>query len=162
MDKALTQTIHRALTRHANSQESLVEMLREINAELGYLSAETLGGLADALKLPRSQVLSVASFYSMLDLEPRGTHVIKLCQDAPCHVAGGQEIWETLERELGISFGATTPDGKWTLLTTSCIGACAVGPVMMVDDDIYGNLTPERVREILAQVADQDRAGGRT
>ncbi len=160
MEKDLTQTVQRTLTRYGNNREALVEMLRDLNAELGYLNEATLALVADALKLPRSQVLSVASFYSMLDLEPRGTHVIKLCQDAPCHVAGGQEIWETLERELGISFGATTPDGKWTLLTTSCIGACAVGPVMMVDDDIYGNLTPQRVREILAQVADKERAGG--
>lgn len=160
MEKDLTQTVQRTLTRYGNNREALVEMLRDLNAELGYLNEATLALVADALKLPRSQVLSVASFYSMLDLEPRGTHVIKLCQDAPCHVAGGQEIWETLEHELGVSFGATTPDGKWTLLTTSCIGACAVGPVMMVDDDIYGNLTPQRVREILAQVADKDRAGG--
>lgn len=160
MEKDLTQTVQRTLTRYGNNREALVEMLRDLNAELGHLSEATLALVADALKLPRSQVLSVASFYSMLDLEPRGTHVIKLCQDAPCHVAGGQEIWETLEHELGISFGATTPDGKWTLLTTSCIGACAVGPVMMVDDDIYGNLTPQRVREILAQVTDKERAGG--
>lgn len=160
MEKDLTQTVQRTLTRYGNNREALVEMLRDLNAELGYLNEATLALVADALKLPRSQVLSVASFYSMLDLEPRGTHVIKLCQDAPCHVAGGQEIWETLEHELGVSFGATTPDGKWTLLTTSCIGACAVGPVMMVDDDIYGNLTPQRVREILAQVADKERAGG--
>lgn len=160
MDKELTSTVPRVLSRYENNREALVEMLRELNAELGYLSKEALQLVADALKLPYSRVYSAASFYSMLDLEPRGTHVIKLCQDAPCHVAGGQEIWETLEHELGIPFGATTPDGKWTLLTTSCIGACAVGPVMMVDDDIYGNLTPDRVREILAQVADKERAGG--
>lgn len=160
MEKDLTNTVQRTLTRYGNNREALVEVLRDLNAELGYLSEGTLALVADALKLPRSQVLSVASFYSMLDLEPRGTHVIKLCQDAPCHVAGGQEVWEALERELGISFGATTPDGKWTLLTTSCVGACAVGPVMMVDDNIYGNLTPQRVREILAQMTDKERAGG--
>ncbi len=160
MEKDLTVTVQRVLLRFGNDSEALVEMLRELNIELGHLSMETLALVADALKLPRSHVLSVASFYSMLDLEPRGKHVIKLCQDAPCHVAGGQEVWKALEHELGIGFGATTPDGQWTLLTTSCIGACAVGPVMLVDDEIYGNLTPERVRQILAQIADRDRAGG--
>lgn len=160
MDKDLTQTVQRVLMRHGSNREALVEILHELNAELGYLSQATLALVAEALKLPSSQVLSVASFYSMLDLEPHGTHVIKFCQDAPCHVAGGREVWEALEHELGISFGATTPDGRWTLLTTSCIGACAVGPVMLVDEDIYGNLTPERVRQILKQVAERDQAGG--
>jgi len=160
MEKDLTGTVQRVLLRFGNDSEALVEMLRELNTELGHLSMETLALVADALKLPRSHVLSVASFYSMLDLEPRGKHVIKLCQDAPCHVAGGQEVWRALEHELGISFGATTLDGQWTLLTTSCIGACAVGPVMLVDDEIYGNLTPDRVRQILAQITDRDRAGG--
>jgi len=152
MEKNATEIMRQIMTRYDNDQEALVEILREISQELTYLSQETLTAVADALRLPYSHVYSVASFYSMLNLEPRGRHVIKFCQDAPCHVAGGREIWETLERELGIPFGATTADGQWTLLTTSCIGACSVGPVMMVDDEIYGNLTPDRVREIVAQV----------
>jgi len=152
MEKNATEIMRQIMTRYDNDREALVEILREISQELTYLSQETLTAVADALRLPYSHVYSVASFYSMLNLEPRGRHVIKFCQDAPCHVAGGREIWETLERELGIPFGATTADGQWTLLTTSCIGACSVGPVMMVDDEIYGNLTPDRVREIVAQV----------
>ena len=133
---------------HANP-EALVEILREVNDQSGYLSREQLGRIADRLSLPLSKVFSVASFYSMISLKALGQHVIRFCQDAPCHVVGGQEIWEALEHELGIPFGETTLDGEWSLLTTSCIGACAVGPVMMVDDDIYGNLTPEKVHEII-------------
>jgi len=84
--------------------------------------------------------------------------VIRFCEDAPCHVVGGKEVWDALERELGIPFGETTPDGQWSLLTTSCIGACAVGPVMMVDTDIYGNLTPEKVHDIIERYREADRA----
>ncbi|HOU16159.1 MAG TPA: NADH-quinone oxidoreductase subunit NuoE [Anaerolineae bacterium] len=152
MEKNTTEIVRQIITRYDNDREALVEILREISQELTYLSQETLTAVADALRLPYSHVYSVASFYSMLNLEPRGRHVIKFCHDAPCHVAGGREIWETLEHELGIPFGATTPDGAWTLLPTSCIGACSVGPVMLVDDEIYGNLTPDRVREIITQV----------
>ncbi|TFG73258.1 MAG: NADH-quinone oxidoreductase subunit E, partial [Anaerolineales bacterium] len=72
------------------------------------------------------------------------------------HVVGGREVWEALEKELGIPFGNTTLDGKWTLLPTSCIGACAVGPVMMVDENIYGNLTPEKVKEIISSYLEAD------
>ena len=75
---------------------------------------------------------------------------------SPCHVAGGREVWEALEQELGIPFGETTLNGQWSLLTTSCIGACAVGPVMMIDDDIYGNLTPDKVRDIIARYRETD------
>ena len=82
--------------------------------------------------------------------------MIRFCEDAPCHVAGGAAIWETLEQEVGVPFGETTLDGQWSLLPTSCIGACAVGPVMMIDDDIYGNLTPDKVREILAKYREAD------
>jgi len=130
----------------------LVEILRDVSQAAGYVTPEAIATIAQRLGLPQSQVHSVASFYSLISLKPQGKHVIRFCQDAPCHVAGGREIWETLERELGIPFGTTTADGKWTLLTTSCIGACSVGPVMLVDDEIYGNLTPDRVREIITQV----------
>jgi len=87
----------------------------------------------------------------MFFTEQNGRHVIKFCESAPCHVAGGREVFEALQKDLGIAPGDTSDDGKWTLMTTSCLGVCAVGPVMMVDDDIYGNLTPEQIPDILAK-----------
>ncbi|MEJ5312326.1 MAG: NADH-quinone oxidoreductase subunit NuoE [Anaerolineae bacterium] len=140
------------IEKYGGDREALVEILRDVSQANGYVTPEDLATIAQRLGLPQSQVYSVASFYSLISLKPLGKHVIRFCQDAPCHVAGGREVWEVLEQTLGIPFGATTPDGTWTLLPTSCIGACSVGPVMMVDDEIYGNLTPDRVREILAQV----------
>ncbi|MGC9398549.1 MAG: NADH-quinone oxidoreductase subunit NuoE [Anaerolineae bacterium] len=145
----IKERIEEVLARYDYEREALVEMLRDLNDEVGYLDRESLGELARHLSLPESEVYGVASFYSMISVEPLGKHVIKLCEDAPCHVAGGREVWETLERELGIRFGETSPDGEWTLLPTSCIGLCAVGPVMTVDGDVYGNLTPEKIPAIL-------------
>jgi NADH-quinone oxidoreductase subunit E len=142
---------NKIIDKYGANQESLVEILRELNDVGGYLTTEHLAHVAKRLRLPESKVASVASFYSLISLKPMGRHVIRFCQDAPCHVVGGAEVWEVLERELGVPFGETTLDGEWTLMTTSCIGACAVGPVMMVDEDIYGNLTPEKVREIIAR-----------
>jgi len=151
MEVNIVQQVEQAIMHHGNTREALVEVLRDLSRDCGCLSREILAVVADRLKMPPSQVFSVASFYSMINLESQGKHVIKFCQDAPCHVVGGREVWEALEHELGIPFGETTSDGQWSLLTTSCIGACAVGPVMMLDDEIYGNLTPEKVRQILAQ-----------
>ena len=140
----------RIIGTYAADKEALVEILRGVNDESGHLSREQLERIAERVGLPLSKVYSVASFYSLINLEPLGRHVVRFCEDAPCHIAGGLAIWEALEHELGIPFGETTLDGEWSLLTTSCIGACAVGPVMMVDNDIYGNLTPEKVSEIIA------------
>jgi len=145
-------TLNEIIEKYGGDREALVEILRDVSQASGYVTPEALATIAQRLGLPQCQVHIVASFYSLISLKPLGKHVIRFCQDEPCHVAGGREIWETLERELGIPFGATTADGQWTLHTTSCIGACSVGPVMMVDDEVYGNLTPDRVREILAQV----------
>ncbi|MEA3308189.1 MAG: NADH-quinone oxidoreductase subunit NuoE [Chloroflexota bacterium] len=141
--------IDEVIGHHGTSREALVEILRELSQQSGYLTTEAMEAVAARLQLPPSEVHSVASFYSMINVEQLGEHVIKLCQDAPCHVAGGREIWETLERELGIQFGETTADGNWTLLPTSCLGLCAVGPVMLVDEEAYGNLTPAKVKSIL-------------
>lgn len=157
MEEVLAVT-DKIVDEHAADQEALVEILREVNDESGHLTREHLQEIAERMQLPLSKVYSVASFYSLISLEPLGRHVIRFCEDAPCHVAGGQEVWEALEHELGIPFGETTLDGEWSLLTTSCIGACAVGPVMMIDGDIYGNLTPGKVREIIARYREADAA----
>ena len=155
MEEAVAVT-DRIVEKHDADREALVEILREINEESGQLTRKHLARVAELVDLPLSKVYSVATFYSLINVEKLGKHVIRFCEDAPCHVQGGQEVWDALEKELGIPFGATTLDGEWSLLTTSCIGACAVGPVMMIDDDIYGNLTPEKVRDIIARYRQAD------
>jgi NADH:ubiquinone oxidoreductase subunit E len=101
--------------------------------------------------MPQTQLFSVASFYEMLSLRPRGRHVIKFCENAPCHVVGGRQVWQALRNELKVKSGETTPDDRFTLLTTSCLGICAVGPVVVIDDDVYGNVEPGQVAGILAR-----------
>jgi NADH:ubiquinone oxidoreductase subunit E len=101
------------------------------------------------MSIPSSHIYSVATFYRMLSTEPRGRHVIQFCESAPCHVAGGRQVWQKLQNELGLEKGETSQDNKWTLLTTSCLGLCGVGPVMVIDNDIYGNVTPDQVPDIL-------------
>ncbi len=127
----------------------LIPILHEINGELGYISDDAIQELSEQMNIPTSHIYSVATFYRMLSTEPRGRHVIQFCESAPCHVAGGRQVWQKLQKELGLSKGETSPDDKWTLLTTSCLGVCGVGPVMIIDNDIYGNVTPEQVPNIL-------------
>ena len=148
-DRSVIKAVRSAVERYGNTQDELIPILNDVNREVGYLPGEALDEISRLLKVPRSQLFSVASFYHMFSTKPRGRHVIKFCESAPCHVAGGREVWRAVKNYLKIQEEETTPDGKWTLLTTSCLGVCAVGPVMLVDDDIYGNVDPSQVPFIL-------------
>ena len=143
--------IVRALVEEKGREKAeLIPILHEINKTLGYISDDAIQELSEGMKIPTSHIYSVATFYRMLSTEPRGRHVIQFCESAPCHIAGGRLVWQKLTQELGLSKGETSDDNKWTLLTTSCLGICGVGPVMAIDNDIYGNVTPDQVPEILS------------
>lgn len=144
-------TVHAVVDRYGATQDELIPILSEVNHQLGYLPAEALDEISHLLKLPKSRVFSVASFYRMLSTKPRGAHVVQFCESAPCHVMGGREVWEELQYQLHLQSGETSPDGCWTLVTTSCLGICGVGPVIMIDEDVYGNVTPAQVKDILAR-----------
>jgi NADH:ubiquinone oxidoreductase subunit E len=94
-------------------------------------------------------VHAVATFYSLLTTRPRGRHLVVFCENAPCHVVGGRQVWQALQKALRLGPGETSADGRFTLLTTSCIGACGVGPVIVVDDDVHGNVTPAQLPALL-------------
>ncbi len=143
------QVVAQALEKYEFKRAELIPILNFINHELGYLTEEAMAEVSEKLHLPKSRVLTVASFYEMLYTKPHGRHVIKFCESAPCHVVGGWQVWQALQEHLKVKPGETSADGKWTLMTTSCLGICSVGPVMLVDDDVYGNLTPEKIPQIL-------------
>ncbi len=129
--------------------KDIVARLTDINNRLGYIPRAQVEQLAKELRMPAAKVFGAATFYSMLSTAPRGAHVVRFCEDAPCHVASGRAVYDAIRAALGLEPGQTSADGKWTFEMTSCIGVCGVGPVMMVDDDVYGNVTAERVAEIL-------------
>jgi NADH:ubiquinone oxidoreductase subunit E len=145
----INKAVQAAVDRHGASQDELIPILNDVNREVGYLPSEALDEISRLLRTPRSQLFSVATFYRMLSTKPRGRHVIQFCESAPCHVVGGREVWQAIKAYLKIDENETTSDGKWTLVTTSCLGLCSVGPVMVVDDDIYGNLDAAQVPAIL-------------
>ncbi len=143
--------VSQAVERYGATRDELIPILSDVNRKVGYLPAEALDEISELLHVPKSQLFSVASFYQMLSTKPHGRHVIHFCESAPCHVAGGREVWQALLDELNLKSGETSQDGKWTLETTSCLGVCGVGPVFTIDDDIFGNVTPDQVPEILAR-----------
>ncbi len=114
-----------------------------------YLAKEDIIICADYLKVPYSYVHSVASFYTMFSLKPRGRNIIRLCDSPPCHLMGSSSLLDYLRGALSVNVGGTTTDGAFTLELTSCLGACGVAPAMMLNEEMFGNLTPEKVDAIL-------------
>lgn len=150
--------VQAAIEKHGRNPDAFIPILSEINYAFGHVPGDAFREVCRQLKtsngqahVAASQLYGLASFYDMLSTKPRGRHVIKFCENAPCHVVGGKAIWDTLQETLNLKNGETTPDLKWTLVTTSCIGLCSVGPVLLIDDDMFGNVTPEQIPDILNQ-----------
>jgi NADH:ubiquinone oxidoreductase subunit E len=146
----LVDEIDALVERHGRSRDSLIPVLqhlRERHREIGDLAMQVI---ADRLDVPPVEVYGVATFYSFLGTRRTGRYVIRMCRTLSCEFAGKQAVADQLERELGVSFGETTEDELFTLEWANCIGMCDQAPAMLVNDEAYGDLTPEKVTDIVA------------
>ena len=156
VERDVSAIVQAAIEKHGAKRDELIPILSEINHALGYIPAEAFQEVSKQVQareelvyVSKSQLFGLASFYDMLSTKPRGRHVIKFCENAPCHVVGGKAVWDSLCETLDLQNGETTPDKKWTLVTTSCLGLCSVGPIVLIDDDLYGNINPDQIDGIL-------------
>ena len=129
----------------------LIPVLEEAQVALEYIPISMQKRIASGLNLPLSRVYGVVTFYSFFTMTPRGKHTVRVCLGTACYVRGGKAIAETLQKALGINDGETTPDRMFTLETVRCLGACGLGPVVVVNEDIHGRLKPGKVKEVLSQ-----------
>ena len=143
--------IQQEISIQGKEQHELLEVLKEVQNRFGYLSGESLVEIANSLSLPVSEVYGVASFYSFLATKPQGRNVIRICKSLPCFLKNSDIIVESIKKELGIKPGETTPDGRFSFELTNCIGACDKAPAMMINHDVYGDLTPGRISQILEE-----------
>ncbi len=148
-------TVQEIVNKHGNDREHLLVILHDIQSASpdNSLHREAIDELARVMDISVADIVGTASFYTMFSLQPRGRHIIRLCESPPCYIAGEENILAALERRLGVKVGETTPDGAFTLETTSCLGACGVAPVMMVDDEVYGHLTEDDAVRIVETIA---------
>jgi len=135
---------------YENKPENLIQVLRDIHQKQTYISTEQLQEIAQNLKLPLSKVYSAITFYTLLSPKPRGNYIIRVCTSTPCHMKGSQDLLDYLKQKLKIKDGETTTDALFTLETTSCLGLCAFAPAMMINNKIYGNLTKEKIDQIIS------------
>ena len=146
------------LERYPASTEYMLDMLHDLqDAEpKNYLKSEALQAVADYVSVPISEVVSTATFYTMYSLKPRGKHIIRLCESPPCQLMGAESLFEILSEYLKVKVGETTEDGVFTLETSSCLGVCDVAPAMMIDAEVHGNLTKERLIETIESMRGSD------
>lgn len=149
--EVLQREISLILEDFKKDRENLIPILHRVAERFGYISSQALYEITAQTSIPVAEVFSVATFYRMLPTQERGRHVILFCESLPCHVVGGRELFHALQSELQLEPGQTSPDNRWTLLTTSCLGVCDFGPVISIDGNIHGNLTPESLPEILSK-----------
>jgi NADH-quinone oxidoreductase E subunit len=137
------------LSRYEGDPADLIQVLEEVQDEYGYLPQEALKTVASRLEVPLTRVFSVATFYRMFTLTPKGRHRVRVCQGTPCHLKGSGRLNESLGHRLGVSSGRSTPDAQFHLEDAQCLGACVHAPVIMVDDKYFGRMAVERVGKTL-------------
>lgn len=149
MARSAEQIVEEGLSRYGSGREAVMQLLTDVNNELGYVPEEAMRAIAKAVGVSNAEIYSVVSFYSFLSIEPRGRHIVRLCKTISCAMKDSADILDALRGELGIGVGETTEDGRVTLETTSCIGLCDQSPAMLVNDVPHSRLTPEKACEIV-------------
>lgn len=143
------------LERHADDPGALIAVLQETQTCCGYLPREALREIARARGIPLSHVYGVATFYSQFHLRPRGDRVVRICHGTACHVRGAPEVTRVVTEELGVKIGETTDDMAFTLESVACVGCCGLAPVMLVDDETYGQLDVSETRRIAGRLREE-------
>ncbi|MBR2902844.1 MAG: NAD(P)H-dependent oxidoreductase subunit E [Clostridia bacterium] len=132
----------------------LMPVLQEAQRIYGYLPVEVQQMIADGLGVTLAEVYGVSTFYSQFTLSPKGKYKVNVCLGTACYVKGADKVLEAIEKKLGISAGGITPDGKFSIDTCRCVGACGLAPVVVINDDVYGKLTPDMVDDMLSHYID--------
>lgn len=141
--------IETILEKYRYKKSKIIQILSEIQKVSNYLPQDVLEYVSQQMKLPLSQLYSIATFYSAFSLKPRGKHLVTVCMGTACHVRGAPSVLNRLEDKLGIKTGGTTEDNQFTLKTVNCLGACALAPIVVVDDEYHGQTTVNKVGKLL-------------
>ena len=146
------------LWRYDGAPGELIPLLQSAQEHFGYIPRRAIKHISDTTGIPESTIYGVITFYSQFRLRPMGKYVIRICAGTACHVSGAKQLIDAVQDELGIEVGDTTEDGVFTLFTVACLGCCSLAPVMMLNDETHGRLTPSTARRILRDVRRKEGA----
>jgi len=147
--KSIVEKVKSILDKYQQDDSQLVSILQDIQQEYNWLPKEALEEVSEGLGIPESRVFSVATFFKTFSLKPRGRQLINVCLGTACHVRGAVRVLERIERELGVIPGETTSDSKFTIETVNCVGACALGPIVIIDGEYHGQMTTNKIAPLL-------------
>ena len=146
------------LKEFENEQKELIHILHKIQAEYGYIPPDAITAISKHLKISESEIYGVLTFYKAFCLEPRGEHIVTVCMGTACHVRGALQILDEFKRLLGIDVEETTSDNQFTLETVNCLGACALGPIAVIDKEYHGQLKIRKVEKLIKKYRDKDES----
>ena len=144
--------IDTVLTEYRPDRDNLIPILQGIQRKNGYISKEAVNEISGYLDISENEIYGVATFYTQFRFHRPGDHIVKVCQGTACHVRDGKRIGDEVSKYLGIDTGETTPDYRFSLVGVACFGSCALSPVVVVDDKVYGRMTPKKVKQILEKI----------
>ncbi len=153
----IQKTLDGILEDRRSQPQELIEVLQEVQETFGYISEETMTTVSQELGVPVIEVCRVAHFYKAFSLKPRGKHVITVCTGTACHVRGAPRMLDEVRGQLGLEAGETTDDGMLTLECVNCLGACALGPVVVLDGEYHGQMTPNKLRKLVQSVRSSEK-----
>lgn len=151
-----TETFPFRLWRYDGAPGELIPLLQSAQDHFGYIPRRAIQHIASVTGIPESTIYGVITFYSQFRLQPMGRHVIRTCCGTACHVSQARSIVDAIQDELSIEVGGTTEDGLFTFFTVACLGCCSLAPVVMIDEDTHGRLTPASVRRLLRGIRRQE------
>ncbi len=150
------ERVHEIIDAYDADRTASLAVLQDIQREYNYLPREALELTAERLGMPLGEVYSMATFFKAFSLKPKGEYICKVCLGTACHVRGGPLVLDTLERELKLKAGDTTADGKFSLEAVRCVGACALGPIILVNENPHGYMTADKATKLIARMATGD------
>jgi NADH:ubiquinone oxidoreductase subunit E len=153
-----TQKVKKILAKHRNQKKSLIPILQDIQAEYNYLPPQAIRIVSQTLAIPLIEVVGVATFYRAFSLKPRGRNVVTVCLGTACHVRGGPKILDEFEKKLGIKAGETTKDHRFTLEIVNCLGACALGPITVINGNYFGQMKVKTVDRLIHKFGSAKRS----
>lgn len=148
---SVQEKISKIVEESGGRREALIPILQKVQERFGYLLPAAISEISKLLRMSESEVFGVASFYAQFRFTRPGKHCVKACLGTACHVRGGENILESVERDLGVNSGEVTKDYQFGLERVACFGSCALAPVMVVDDDVYGRMTVTKAKEIIGK-----------
>jgi NADH-quinone oxidoreductase subunit E len=148
------------IDNYGAAESSLLAIMQDVQDAARYLPREAMNRIAERLSLPITRVYQMATFFESFHLEPRGKHICTVCMGTACHVRGSKRLVEQLERDLDIPSGATTKDLKFTIEEVNCVGACALGPLVIIDGDYHGSMTSGNLTKVVKKMQKAEKAEG--